>query len=130
MALRGIFILGLSFSLSACSLYQSDGRKALEKNAAGLAAAQAYVIACDWNLPTAEYLRVSSNNEASVYASEREDFTMAVVPSDAFYSCTYRFHSAQEMIELTESAIEMTLLNYSTAQRPGGFAFPSHSPLK
>jgi hypothetical protein len=130
MTLRGIFILALSFSLSACSLYQSDGRKELEKNAVGLATAQAYITGCEWGLPSKEYLRVSSNEDAVVYASEREDFSMAVVPSEAPYSCNYRFHSAQEMIELTDSAIEITLQNYSMAQRPGAFAFPTDSPLK
>jgi hypothetical protein len=130
MHLRGIFILALSFPLSACSLYQSDGRKALEKNAAGLASAQSYMTACEWSLPSQEYLLVSSNEDADVYASEREEFSMAVVPSDAPYSCNYRFHSAQEMIELTDSAVEITLQSYGMAQRPGAFAFPTHSPLK
>ena len=130
MTLRGIFILALSIGFSGCSLYQSDGRKTLEKNAIGLATAQAYMTGCEWSLPAAEYLRVSSNDDAAVYASEREDFSMAVVPADAPYSCNYRFTSAQEMIELTDSAIEVTLQSYSMAQRPGAFAFPTHNLLK
>lgn len=131
MDLRGFFILALSIGLSGCSLYQSSGRKALEKNAIGLATASANMTSCQNSLPSAEFLRVSENEEAAVYASEREDFTMAVVPAGkAPYSCNYRFSSAQEMIERTDSAIELTIQNFLTAQSLGQFAFHKHSPLK
>lgn len=137
MDLRGFFIFALSagigLSLTGCSLYQSSGRKALEKNAIGLATAAANMTSCQNSLPGTEYLKVSENEDASVYASEREDFAMAVVPSSKTatpYSCNYRFSSAQEMIERTDSAIELTIQNFLTAQSLGQFAFHTHSPLK
>lgn len=124
--------MALSIGVSGCSLYQSSGRKALEKNAIGLATASANMTSCQHSFPSAEYLKVSENEEAAVYASEREDFAMAVVPlkTGASYSCNYRFASAQEMIERTDSAIELTIQSFLTAQSLGQFAFHKHSPLK
>ncbi|MGE3760454.1 MAG: hypothetical protein AB7H97_22000 [Pseudobdellovibrionaceae bacterium] len=132
MNLRGFFIFVAAVGLSGCSLYQSSGRKALEKNAIGLAMASANMTGCQNSFPAAEYLKVSENEEAAVYASEREDFAMAVVPLSIStpYSCNYRFNSAQEMIERTDSAIELTIQNFLTAQSLGQFAFHKHSPLK
>ncbi len=130
MTFRGIFILGLAFALSGCSLYQSDGRKTLEKNAIGLASAQANFISCQAEPLGPEWLKVSQTEEAEVFASEKEDFALTVAPSLSAmpFNCLYRFSSAQEMIERTDSAIEITV--HELGLSLGGFAFRPLSHIK
>ncbi len=70
----------------------------------------------------------SQTSEAIVYTSELEEFRLRVVPvkATAYYNCTYAFSSAQEMVEKTQDAIDLTLLHLSL----GEFAFHPISHLK
>ena len=133
MMFRGIFILAVSIAaLNGCSLYQSDGRKALEKNAFGIAgvSAQSNLLGCHSEELNGEWLKVSQTEEAAVFASEHEDFALKVVPLNTkeAFNCGYRFASAQEMIERTDSAIEITI--HELGLSLGTFAFPASTPLK
>jgi hypothetical protein len=102
----------LFLGLSGCSLYQSDGRKFLEKQALQFSrAAAANLQSCGAGALSEEWLKTSEDERVEVYASDARDFALRVVPrtSDGVYSCTYQFESVQEMIERTDSAGDLTL---------------------
>ena len=127
--MRQLLFSALSIiSLGACSLYQSDARKFLEKQAFEYAgkSASAYLTGCDEELLGEEWLMVSRTDSARIYASEIEEFTMKVKLQGGTFSCAFRFNSAQEMIEQTPAAIDLTVLHQSL----GEFAFPSVTLVK
>jgi hypothetical protein len=98
--------------MSGCSLYQSDGRKFLEKQALQFSRAAATNLqSCGAEPLSEEWLKTSEDERVEVYASDARDFTLRVVPrtTDGVYSCTYQFASVQEMIERTDSAVDLTL---------------------
>ena len=110
--MRHIFLalLILPFT-SACSLYQSDGRKFLEKQAFEFAEASANLQSCGKEKMGDEWLKISDSEQAQVYSSENSEFELRVVPlhsGDPFH-CTFHFASVQEMVERTDSAVEITL---------------------
>lgn len=128
--MRGIFILAISAALQGCSVYQSDGRKQLEKNAVGIATASANLVSCQHEPMSKDWLKIAETESANVFASEKTEFALKVVPHAASqsFNCAYQFSSAQEMTERMDSAIEIAILELG--QSLGSFAFPPISNLK
>lgn len=131
MQKRILSTLILSFTMIACSVYQSDGREYLEKNAFQLAnsTAQAHLLGCRYGHTNENsWIVIQETNAARVLASENDEFQMRVMPkaSAADYHCDYRFNSAQELYEKSASAIELTLLHFGL----GEFAFRPMTHLK
>ncbi|MGE0528797.1 MAG: hypothetical protein AB7G93_14745 [Bdellovibrionales bacterium] len=99
---------------SACSLYQSEGRKFLEKEAfefAG-AAAQAHLTGCDSSPMGPHWILLQSTSLAQVYANEGDGFQLGVLPlseDESLFNCRFQFESAQEMYEQTAAAIDLTI---------------------
>ena len=122
--------MALFISTSACSLYQSEGRKFLEKQGLEYSAAAANLQSCDHEPLGEEWLKVFGTDSAAVFSSESQEFVLRIMPLQAnpAFSCMYRFSSVQEMIERTDAAIELTL--GQVALGLGGFAFHPISPLK
>lgn len=107
------FSILIFLTLAGCSLYQSESRKFLEKQAfeyAGVAA-QANLVGCPGDLQDAEWNLSEETDEARVYLNDLQDFEMQVIPNhgDTTFKCVYRFSSAQEMVEKTQAAIDLTL---------------------
>ncbi len=117
-------------SFAACSLYQSDSRKFLEKQAFEYDAASAYLVSCPIE-PIASEWEVSAETEsAKIFENQKIDFAIRILPSqqEGQFSCIYRFTSAQEMIEKMDAAIELTRVYMGLS--PGAFAFHPDSHLK
>lgn len=98
--------------LGGCSLYQSEGRKFLEKQAIQFSRASAANLqSCGLEPVGEEWLKASEDERAGVYSSETREFALKIVPrgESGVFSCTYQFTSVQEMIERTDSAIELTV---------------------
>lgn len=114
---------------AACSIYQSDGRKFLEKHALQFAAT-ANLQSCGGEPLGEEWVEVSSSPTADVFSNEKQDFTLRIVAHGGpeIFHCTYQFASVQEMIERTDSAVELTLERMVLGL--GGFAFFPITPLK
>lgn len=127
-------LLSFALTLSACSLYQSDGRKFLEKEAFSFAKASASLQGCGEELADERWAKISSSHNADVYSSEELDYTLRVIPaqSEKPFSCTYRFTSVQEMMDHTEEAVLFTLdqMALSLVSESDEFAFREVSPLK
>ncbi|NJL26295.1 MAG: hypothetical protein HC902_14865, partial [Calothrix sp. SM1_5_4] len=90
--------------LGACSIYQSEGRKFLEKQAYEFAGktAQANLLGCQSHTVVgSDWAHMSDSPLAQVYVSESESFELRVFPVEAEdgFACDYRFSSAQEMFE-------------------------------
>lgn len=124
-----IFICALSCS---CSLYRSDARKFLEKQAFEFAgvALQANLLGCPSEIENADWTLATETQDASIYVNTRSAHEMQVIvgPTDAAYSCTFRFSSEQEMVEKTEDAVKLTI--YNMGQSLAQFAFSPISPVK
>jgi hypothetical protein len=116
-----------------CSLYQSEGRKYLEKRAFEYAqsTALAHSQGCGYNQsgnPDGQWVVIQETPQAVVKASETENYQVHVESKlePAGFSCQYQFDSAQEMYETSKAAIDLTLLHQSL----GEFAFRPLSHLK
>ena len=101
--MRGLFLF-LPFVCLGCSLYRSDGREQLEKNALHLAA-QANLTGCSEELGQTDWPLSSSTEDAEVYTL---DVDMLVKLKESSFGCTYTFTSTEEMNSKTESAIALT----------------------
>ncbi len=102
----------LALSCGACSIYQSDGRKFLEKQALQFArSASVNQQGCGSEVMGEEWMKTSKTDVAEVYSNDALDFTLRVVPlnADGSFHCTFQFASVQEMMEKTESAVDLTL---------------------
>jgi hypothetical protein len=111
--LRRFSILILSSFAIGCSLYQSESRKFLEKQAfeyAGVAA-QENLVGCPGDIADAEWTLSEDTEDARLYLNDAQEFEMQVIPNrgDTTFKCVYRFASAQEMVEKTQAAIDLTL---------------------
>ncbi len=98
--------------LSGCSIYQSEARKFLEKQALSYSrVSAANLMGCGHEPLTEEWLKTSEDERVEIFASDSRDFSLRVVPrgENGSYSCTYVFSSVQEMMERTDSAIDLTL---------------------
>jgi len=128
--LRYLFGLIIILSTSACSLYQSDGRKFLEKQALQFSAAAANLQGCVQEKLSADWIKIYTDNDADVYSSDNQEFALRIVPrhTKAAFYCTFHFSSVQEMVERTDAAIDLTLEQMVLGL--GEFAFHPISPLK
>ncbi|HMN70176.1 MAG TPA: hypothetical protein PKC28_16675 [Bdellovibrionales bacterium] len=118
------------FALTACSAYQSEGRKFLEKRAFEYAeenrdSAMAHWQGCDSRTLNENWTLLSETPQARVFSDENEEFSMRVQALGApeGFSCAYRFSSAQDMIEHVDAAVILTL-------GLGEFAFRPLRPIK
>jgi len=107
---------------SGCSIYQSDGRKILEKNLATIGVTvQANFQGCD-RLPThREWTLLERREDSSVYSLDEDGYVLRVVPTtDETFNCYYGFNSAQEMFEKVSAACAKTVfeLENPTPKQP------------
>ena len=98
--------------LSACSLYQSPGRKYLEQSSyqfAGLAAAERVADCGELADAPTDWVLRKRVDEARVWAPPSEDGRLRVEARDsAKRGCDFHFASANEAIDLTDAAIAAT----------------------
>jgi hypothetical protein len=114
----------LALSLSACSVYESSGRKYLESNAysccspglqADSAAAQKYLVGCDRSDLSETWQLSDKNQLAEVYRSN-DTLDLRVRPlNDPGLSCTFRFANESDLSALTNSAIDLTILQVTAS---------------
>jgi len=128
-------VLGiLTLGLGACSLYQSDSRKFLEKQAIEFAgsAAQANLVDCPEGQLEESWQLKEETPKAGLYTHDLSTFELRVVPMEQSplqqFSCVYRFASDEELTEKTQAAVELTVFYLGLS--PGGFAFHPISHLK
>lgn len=136
--LTSIFtLIACSILFSGCSVYQSDGRKYLEKQAFERAASASLLNAwqgCNRDQSDQSAVtEVHSQNENSqieegwttlgegptyvATVSESDDFRLRIRTYSDFH-CDFQFESAQALIESTPSAVELTQSLASIAFRP------------
>ncbi len=116
MKFRSSFLV-LLLSLSACSVYQSEGRKFLEKQAYEFAGVQANLLSCQKVQATDGLTRIHGEARANIYSSSSQPLVMRVVPlGDRPYSCDYGFTTADEMSSKFSPAIGLTLHNLNEAK--------------
>lgn len=111
--MRKLLWLLTALTTSACSLYQSEGRKFLEKQAfefAG-ASAQQFQTACNNEGSSRAWVKISETAHATVFVHDSDGFELRVFPIDdpSGFHCDYSFPSAQEMFEKTEAAVDLTI---------------------
>lgn len=113
-------------------MYESDGRKRVAKYGVRgpNGEATANLVGCRHAPLDTQWMKVSTTPEAEVFTSDQGEYLLSVVPKHTNYPyhCTYQFDSAQEMVERTDAAIELTLLNMGLSL--GEFAFLPISHLK
>jgi hypothetical protein len=107
--LRSLALIAAAFTVCACSLYQSPGRKFLEKQVFTFSGTSAHFVGFQNSAPLEGWILLSRTPLAQVYGHETGDFETRVVPveSDGQFSCDFTFTSAQEMFELMPSSVEM-----------------------
>lgn len=107
-----LMTITMALGCAACSLYQSDGRKFLEKQAVQYSrSASVNSQGCGSETMGEDWLKTSETESAEVFSNDAIDYTLRVVPrmTTGSFHCTYQFASVQEMIERTDSAIDLTL---------------------
>ncbi len=110
----------ICLSLSACSVYRSDGRKFLESNLNTIGVKiSAYVEACDYApVANGEWQPLKQTELADVY-SGGEEFGLRVIPRDApDFHCDYRLPNAKMAFEQTDAAITHTLEQLAATPKP------------
>lgn len=125
MKILSRFPLLISVSLlTGCSVYQSDGRKFLEKQAFEFAGVNAAANVTNCGYASSEVINQTSEaklwtlsekgENTETYVSESTEFAMKVLTTgeSPSYGCDFQFSSAQEMIEKSKDAAELTRLNY------------------
>ncbi len=128
--LRRFVLLLILPAISACSIYQSEGRKFLEKNAYEYSNVSALNLqSCSYGSVSSEWLEFSSTPTSTAFTSDQNEFALLIVShaqNTPSFACQFQFSSAQEMVERTEAASELTLLHQSL----GEFAFRPLSHIK
>ena len=132
MLIRYFTLILICIFSSGCSLYRSEAREFLEKQAfeyAGVAA-QANLLGCPVDIENADWTLASETEEARVYLNDEGMYEMQVISNkgDTTFKCMFRFSSAQEMVEKTEDAVDLTL--YYMGQSLAQFAFHPISLVK
>ncbi len=113
-----------SLFLGACSVYQSDGRKFLEKEAFEYSGAQAYLLKCPGAEADVRDLELThSDSRAQVFRFKNSQNIRVLTHQQPAYACDYGFANALEVAALQEPAIELTI-------RLGEFANSQIYPLK
>lgn len=101
----------LSFT-SACSLYQSDGRKFLEKRAFEYsgASAQANLLSCQEGAYRANEPELYRDNRVVVVQPVTAPLELQISTlGERPYSCNYGFTTTQELNDKVTAAIDLTL---------------------
>lgn len=117
-ALKSILIFSTAL-LAGCSVYQSEGRKFLEKSAFEFAGVAAYVTACDNLGVDATWVKAGETAQTETFVNEdSEEFRLKVLTTNldgdsSPYGCEFRFPSAQELVEKSENASGYTLATYN-----------------
>lgn len=115
--MRFLFLLTIAATMSACSIYESDGRKYLEQHAYQFAgvSAQANLLGCQLQSQSTDWVEQSQTPNARIL--ENDGFELRIEPkANPEYGCEFRFSSAQELVEKTNAAIEYTLARSSDQQ--------------
>ncbi len=96
---------------TGCSVYQSDGRKILERNLSSIGVTvQAQFTGCNHDLPQHDWSLLENHADTRLYSSESQTFALRVTATeDESFSCYYTFSSAQDMYERLQAAREHTL---------------------
>ena len=108
--MRKIALL-LPLFLSACSLYESDGRKFLENNLSTIGVKiSAYVEKCDFEPVSLEdWQSIKSTEDAQVFAGG-EGYQLRVLPlADMTFHCDYRLPNAKSLFEHSADAAADTV---------------------
>jgi hypothetical protein len=119
MQMRFLFSLTAStVILSACSIYQSDGRKFLEKRAYEYAGVEGFREQCQEPAETANLAVIGGDSRAQVFALEASETApnrmRVVVLGDRPYGCDYGFTNPDEMTSKIPPAIELTVDRLNT----------------
>lgn len=105
-------LLAIAILLSGCSLYQSEARKFLEKQAfeyAGAAAAP-NLLDCTQATYSSEWLLFMGTDRVRVYRHGEDLLDVQVIPDEhKEFSCLYRFESEEEFEQRFEAAEYLTL---------------------
>lgn len=111
MRMKFLFSLSILIcGLCACSAYQSEGRKFLEKQAYEYAGVQSHLVSCQNTNSIAGANLVFSEQRASVYSTDGQPLAIRVVPSTGpAFSCDYGFANGDELTHKLTGAIEYTL---------------------
>jgi hypothetical protein len=118
--LRFLALCAVSLAVVACSVYQSPGRKYLEKSAfdyAGVSAqeAQPFLQGCQNQGADSHWVEQSQTADAKIF--ENEGFQLRIQPlAAANFSCDYSFSSAQELVEKTADAVALTMNKYKETE--------------
>lgn len=112
--MRFLFSLAaIALTLSACSIYRSDGRKFLEKRAYEYSGVEAYREYCAGTAETTGLNVIGGDSRAQLYAlapTTESSNRMRVVPlGDRPYSCDYGFTTPEQMTSLMDPAIGLTV---------------------
>lgn len=111
----------LSGMLSACSIYQSDGRKFLEKQAFEYAGVQAQenLLGCRQAPGVHGFNLFHSEARALIFRSEMKPLEIRVVPlGHRPYGCDYGFANEEELNADLTPAIELTLRQLQGSPTP------------
>lgn len=105
-----LFIAALMF-LGACSLYQSDGRKYMEKEAssvAGISAADNFQY-CTEMTDSQPWVPWLETTEVVLLKNASESFELLVAPKNSNSHCQFLFSSEEELIKRWPSAEKISL---------------------
>ena len=113
-------ILAFFFSLTACSLYQSKGRKFLEDSAYEFAKVSAYAVSCGQAEFSNDWQELKRTDQTVAYELlESDSVHLQITNLTSSRSCAFTFNSEKQMQKYLDQATEYTLLNFSL----GEFAF-------
>ncbi|MGE4132438.1 MAG: hypothetical protein AB7F86_12420 [Bdellovibrionales bacterium] len=114
--MKYLFSLVAFMTLSACSVYQSEGRKFLEKQAFEYTGASAYLQGCSSGKVASGALISSSATTLSYQASEPAFHLSVFSRAQTDFACDFQFSSQSELEELAPAAVELTFLHLGLGQ--------------
>jgi len=105
--------LAISSLISACSVYQSDGRKFLEKQAYEYAGVEAHLMGCQASAGATGTKLIQADGRAEIYSLDDQPLQIRVIPVEMekprAFSCDYGFTTTDELNSKLTGAIEYTL---------------------
>jgi hypothetical protein len=109
--IAGIFII----TFTGCSVYESDGRKFLERNLDSIGVSvQSNLTRCDHEPTQESWTLLEERADSVVYSSDEEGFRLKITTTlDPAFNCYFKFSSAQEMYEKVQAACERTVQELS-----------------
>jgi hypothetical protein len=117
--------------ITGCSLYESESRKFLEKQAFEYAgtAAQANLVSCQNASYSDEWQFAGFSGRTDTYVRRDDAMVVQMVPrTRRELSCIFRFQSRDEFNDKFADAEALTEQHLGLG--PDGFAFPSESLVK